>query len=137
MTGRIGTTNTTKDGLPSPPDLREQVARTCCYWADPAKNGTCHDAYCSHECRAVEPEKQFFDMADAILALFTPPAGRLEVGTDALDARRYRRLRVLGCAVMDTPQLDAGTVVRFTGLDEIMDQDLERYPSRGEANPHA
>lgn len=49
------------------------------------------------------------------------------------DALRYRRLRVLGCAVMDTPQLDAGTVVRFTGLDAIVDADLRFRRSRGEA----
>ena len=49
-------------------DRRERIARLCCYWADPVKNGTCHDAYCSSSCHAVLPEKQFFDMADAILA---------------------------------------------------------------------
>jgi len=49
------------------------------------------------------------------------------------DARRYRRLQILGCAVMGTPQLTNGTVVRFTGLDEIVDRDLQWMPSRGEA----
>lgn len=51
------------------------------------------------------------------------------------DAKRYRRLQILGCAVMDTPQLDSGTVVRFTGLDEIVDADLKSVPTRGEAQP--
>lgn len=49
------------------------------------------------------------------------------------DARRYRRLRILGCAVHGTPVLDNGTVVRFTGLDEAVDRDLEWMKSRGEA----
>jgi hypothetical protein len=49
------------------------------------------------------------------------------------DARRYRRLRVLGCAVMDTPQLAQGMVSRFTNLDEIVDGDLRAHPNRGEA----
>lgn len=48
------------------------------------------------------------------------------------DARRYRRLRVLGCAVMDTPQLTQGTVSRFTNLDEIVDADMQAHPERGE-----
>lgn len=58
-----------------------------------------------------------------------PNAGEVE-----RDARRYRRLQVLGCAVMDTKQLQTGTVVRFTGLDAIVDRDLAIYPSRGEAD---
>lgn len=49
------------------------------------------------------------------------------------DARRYRRLRVLGCAVMNTPQLNSGTVSRFTNLDSIVDADIDDLPSRGEA----
>jgi hypothetical protein len=51
------------------------------------------------------------------------------------DARRYRRLQVLGCAMAETPQLEAGSVVRFTGLDEVVDRDLAAHPSRGEAAP--
>ena len=51
------------------------------------------------------------------------------------DARRYRRLQILGCAVMDTPELDAGNVSRFTNLDKIVDDDLKARPSRGEAEP--
>lgn len=52
-----------------------------------------------------------------------------------LDAIRYRRLRVLGCAVMNTPNLPGGNVSRFTNLDEIVDNDLRAQPSRGEAEP--
>lgn len=48
------------------------------------------------------------------------------------DAMRYRRLRILGCAVMDTPQLAGGFVSRFTNLDEIVDADLRAHPERGE-----
>lgn len=55
---------------------------------------------------------------------------------DARDARRYRRLRVLGCAVASTPQLDHGTVSRFTNLDAIVDADLVKVEDRGEANPY-
>jgi hypothetical protein len=49
-----------------------------------------------------------------------------------LDAARYQRLRVLGCAPMDTKQLASGTVMRFTNLDEFVDSDLRVVPSRGE-----
>lgn len=51
------------------------------------------------------------------------------------DAARYRRLQILGCAVMGTPQLDRGAVSRFTNLDEIVDADLKAHPSRGEDSP--
>lgn len=51
------------------------------------------------------------------------------------DARRYRRLQILGAAVHDTSQLANGTVVRFSGLDKIIDKDLAMHPSRGEAEP--
>lgn len=51
------------------------------------------------------------------------------------DAKRYRRLQILGCAVMDTPQLFDGTVSRFTNLDQTVDADLRNCPSRGEADP--
>lgn len=52
------------------------------------------------------------------------------------DARRYRRLQILGCAVMDTRQLAEGSVSRFSHLDKIVDDDLKARPSRGEADPH-
>lgn len=50
------------------------------------------------------------------------------------DARRYRRLQILGCAV-DDHHLKAGTVSRFTNLDTIVDADLNAHPSRGEDSP--
>lgn len=52
---------------------------------------------------------------------------------DVVDARRYRRLRVLGAAPCDTKQLDQGTVLRFTNLDDFVDADIRLHPSRGEA----
>lgn len=55
----------------------------------------------------------------------------------ALDAQRYRRLRVLGCAVYGTANLDAGTVSCFTNLDEVVDADIKAVPSRGEHAPPA
>jgi len=53
------------------------------------------------------------------------------------DAKRYQRLRVLGCAVGGTPQLDAGLVSRFTNLDAIVDEDIAAHPDRGEAKGSA
>lgn len=49
------------------------------------------------------------------------------------DARRYQRLRVLGCAPSYTTHLQNGMVLRFTNLDEFVDSDLKSNPSRGEA----
>lgn len=48
------------------------------------------------------------------------------------DARRYRRLQVLGCAPSNSLQLAYGTVLRFTNLDTFVDNDLRINPSRGE-----
>lgn len=56
-----------------------------------------------------------------------------ELASCSTDARRYQRLRVLGCAVGGTPQLDAGLVSRFTNLDAIVDEDIAAHPDRGEA----
>lgn len=47
------------------------------------------------------------------------------------DARRYRRLRVLGCAPDSTQHLKHGHVMRFTNLDNFLDEDLANY-DRGE-----
>jgi hypothetical protein len=49
------------------------------------------------------------------------------------DARRYRRLQVLGCAPDTWPGLEEGLVLRFTNLDHFVDADLAATPSRGEA----
>lgn len=58
-----------------------------------------------------------------------------DAGGDTLlrDARRYRRLRVLGCAPSTSQQLHSGTVLCFTNLDYFVDLDLSAHPSRGEA----
>lgn len=64
------------------------------------------------------------------------PVEMVPLGTMAelmRDASRYRRLQVLGCAVMNTPQLAVGTVSRFSNLDKIIDEDIRLNPSRGEA----
>lgn len=47
--------------------LVEKVARAICYWADPAKNGSCHDNFCVGACSAVQPEQQHYDQARAAL----------------------------------------------------------------------
>lgn len=54
---------------------------------------------------------------------------------DNLDARRYRRLRVLGVAPDGSKHLEEGRVMRFTNLDEYTDRDLRFMPSRGEFQP--
>lgn len=48
------------------------------------------------------------------------------------DAARYRRLQILGCAPMGSPHLDTGCVLRFSGLDKYVDEDMRVHPSRGE-----
>jgi hypothetical protein len=53
----------------------------------------------------------------------------------SVDALRYRRLRVLGCAPAYTSHLKDGDVLRFTNLDEFVDTDLKTVPTRGEAKP--
>jgi hypothetical protein len=54
---------------------------------------------------------------------------------DALDARRYRRLRVLGCAPTGSRHLEHGEVMCFTTLDAHIDGDIAVHPSRGEVKP--
>jgi hypothetical protein len=49
------------------------------------------------------------------------------------DALRYRRLRILGAAPGESKQLEQGTVLRFQSLDMYIDEDINHYPSRGEA----
>lgn len=51
------------------------------------------------------------------------------------DARRYRRLQILGCAPGGSHELEQGHVLRFTNLDKVIDDDLKIHPSRGEADP--
>lgn len=52
-----------------------------------------------------------------------------------VDARRYQRLRILGCAPMGHSVLERGLVIRFQTLDEFIDRDIEMYASRGESQP--
>lgn len=61
--------------------------------------------------------------------------GEYEMTQDeiCLDAKRYQRLRILGCAPMESKELKKGLVLRFTNLDDFLDNDLKNYPSRGEA----
>lgn len=56
-----------------------------------------------------------------------------EIDSLRVDARRYHRMRVLGCAPYMSRQLGHGSVLRFTGLDSFIDADIKAYPSRGEA----
>lgn len=56
----------------------------------------------------------------------------LSARSESLAARRYERLRILGCAPSYSKHLENGTVLRFTGLDEFVDEDLRLHKSRGE-----
>lgn len=59
----------------------------------------------------------------------TPP----DAGTEkALDAARYRRLRILGATPSTSQPL---TVLRFPNLDDFIDADIKRQVSRGEYVP--
>lgn len=51
---------------------------------------------------------------------------------DALDAKRYRRLRVIGAAPSSSVHLENRTCLRFTNLDAFVDGDIKIHPSRGE-----
>lgn len=61
----------------------------------------------------------------------------MDLHLDARDARRYRRLQVLGAIVpyLQEQFRDLIGVKYFTNLDKIVDDDLERFASRGEARP--
>lgn len=52
---------------------------------------------------------------------------------DSRDARRYRRLQVLGAAPFGSDELEHGNVLRFTNLDVFVDGDIAAHPSRGES----
>jgi len=58
---------------------------------------------------------------------------RAEVERLERDARRYWRLRVLGCAPSNSTHLRHGLVQVFTNLDAHVDADIAAHPSRGEA----
>lgn len=56
--------------------------------------------------------------------------------SDAQDAARYRRLRVIGCAPSYSTALDDRVVLRFYNLDKFVDEDIAAHPSRGEVTRH-
>lgn len=68
------------------------------------------------------------DLAAVVMSPADAPAADV-----VRDARRYRRLQILGCAPSTSSQLDQGTVLAFTNLDAFVDEDLRVHPSRGEA----
>lgn len=73
-----------------------------------------------------------------VFPLYTTPQPAIAVKADnkvLLDARRYRRLQILGAAPFGSDNLFAGTVLRFQGLDAFLDADLKSQSSRGEAQP--
>jgi len=128
-------------------DLIEQCAKE-------AERCDTHKLHCIADPRAVRS-----DVADRIRALASAPAAKSAackirgagvgeacgtspmqclapaVETAGVDARRYQRLRVLGCAPAYTDHLKRGDVMRFTNLDEFVDKDVDWTPSRGEATP--
>lgn len=57
---------------------------------------------------------------------------RAERDAALADAKRYRRLRLLGAAPCETEELLRGTVLRFQSLDMFVDEDLNSHKSRGE-----
>lgn len=71
-----------------------------------------------------EMQKRIVEGIDSII--------RIQTDKIALDARRYRRLQVLGCAPSTSPALDNGTVLCFTNLDKFVDDDISAQPSRGD-----
>lgn len=79
----------------------------------------------------LRPSEQEHVRRDA-RAILAAGARRPPTCDDVVDAQRYRRLRVLGAAPSTSPQLEAGTVLCFTGLDQFVDADLAAHPSRGE-----
>jgi hypothetical protein len=72
---------------------------------------------------SVPPQR---DISALIEALVVRDAG------EVLDARRYQRLRILGCAPYGSDVLERSTVLRFQGLDTFVDDDIRIMPSRGE-----
>lgn len=70
-------------------------------------------------------------LSDTLMAQPHPPAVAGD-RAEALDAKRYRRLRILGVAPAYTKHLEDGNVMRFTNLDDFVDGDLSNYV-RGEA----
>ncbi len=65
---------------------------------------------------------------------FTDIAGGSGDTASATDARRYRRLRVLGVEIPNLqPAADGIGLKCFQNLDDVVDTDIRRNPTRGEA----
>ena len=86
-------------------------------------------------CNQAEVSEVYQDLINFIDAEITSLREQLEKAKK--DGKRYNRLRVLGCAVFGSNQLENGTVIRFQTLDEVVDLDLDRHKSRGEAIDNA
>ncbi len=85
---------------------------------------------------ASEPEKEepLRELLADIMAMGRElQESRAKLAAIAIDATRYRRLRILGAAPFDTRDLERGTVMRFSTLDDYVDADIAAMPSRGEA----
>lgn len=85
-----------------------------------------------------EPMKQPSPAAAALIQALGGEAPDVDatarlIEADERDAKRYRRLRILGAAPGGSKQLDQGTVLRFSNLDLFLDDDLRIHASRGEA----
>lgn len=75
---------------------------------------------------------KWMPMPEPDLSPVAPAAVRGEGLDDAMDAKRYRRLRILGCAPYGTKQLKNGNVLCFSNLDVFLDDDLNAVPNRGD-----
>ena len=92
------------------------------------------DHYPDGDCKGNCPQQVQCDcQAEAPMPTTELQRDAIARGEMEQDARRYRRLQILGVAVCGSKNLDQGTVSRFSNLDAVVDEDLAAYPSRGEA----
>lgn len=75
------------------------------------------------------------EIADELAGLLADLEGATPPQDVIRDARRYRRLQILGCAPGESRQLENAAVLCFTNLDAFVDDDLRVHQSRGEAFP--
>lgn len=109
----------------------EKVARAICYWADPAKNGSCHDNFCVGACSAVQPEQQHYDQARAAIAAMPAtqlPANMAELIGKLRNAQDTREAFVRAREVMNAAIPD---VVNATPAERALY--TERYQADHEA----
>ena len=64
--------------------------------------------------------------------LYTVKELRQQVTELEKNAKRYERLRIVGCAPLGHEVLNQSLVIRFQSLDEWVDSDIKSVPSRGE-----